>query len=87
MFGTKLRTQPRYLPFAAGSETLVHDLQRSQQQTFVASNSSRAQVQSQSKLNHIICKSDIRSFIHSFRSLPYDKPIASSKTRSLHSAL
>ena len=46
---TTLRTPLRYLPFAAGSETLVHDLQLSQEQSFVASNSSKAQVQSQTE--------------------------------------
>ena len=53
-----LWTELRYLPFAAGSETLPHDLQLSQQQSFVASNSSKAQVQSQTEWNHITRKSD-----------------------------
>jgi hypothetical protein len=55
---TTLWTPLRYLPFAAGSETLVHDLQLSQKQSFVASNSSKAQVQSQTEWNQIICKSN-----------------------------
>jgi hypothetical protein len=55
---TTLGTPVRYLPFAAGSETLLHDLQLSQEQSFVASNSSKAQVQSETEWNHIICKSN-----------------------------
>jgi hypothetical protein len=54
---TTLWTPLGYLPLAAGSETLVHDLQLSQEQSFVASNSSKAEVQSQPEWNHIICKS------------------------------
>ena len=55
---TTLWTPLRYLPFAAGSETLVNDLQLSQEQSFVTSNSSKARVQSQMEWNHIICKSN-----------------------------